>query len=145
MRTDDRRCVLCGAVADGAPTGMGGQRTCAVCGWVVGDVPDPDLPPPRVDVVYYIRWDDRVKIGTSSNPRRRLAQLWHQELLAFEPGDRHVEHERHVEFAATRYPGSEWFARSPELDAHIAVLQQGVPDPWQTYARMIAAAYATRT
>nr|BFF13874.1 hypothetical protein GCM10025699_51770 [Microbacterium flavescens] len=41
---------------------------CAVCEWRLGDVPDADLAPPRVDVVYYIRFDDRIKIGTTANP-----------------------------------------------------------------------------
>ena len=30
--------------------------------------------------------DDRIKIGTSGNPRGRLGQIWHDELLAFERG-----------------------------------------------------------
>ena len=44
---------------------------CAVCEWRHGDLIDHELPPPRVDVVYYLRYDERVKIGTSSNPRQR--------------------------------------------------------------------------
>ena len=47
-----------------------------------------ELPPPRVDVVYYLRYGDRVKIGTSANPRQRVAAIWHEDLLAFERGDR---------------------------------------------------------
>ena len=87
-RPSVERCALCGA--DAVPTAPGDQpaRECAVCGWVVGDVPDAELPRPRVDVVYYLRWHDRIKIGTSSQPRRRVAAIRHEELLAFEPGDR---------------------------------------------------------
>ncbi|PPG99701.1 ATPase, partial [Rathayibacter sp. AY1H3] len=33
------------------------------------------MPPPRVDVVYYIRFGERIKIGTSGNPRQRLHRL----------------------------------------------------------------------
>ena len=56
-------CLLCG--------GTRGTRAddgwrCAVCLWRYGDAPDADLPPPRVDVVYYLRFDARVKIGTSA-------------------------------------------------------------------------------
>ena len=55
-------------------------------------MPDGDLAPPRVDVVYYLRQrdhvGDRVKIGTTANPRQRLARISHQDLLAFERGDR---------------------------------------------------------
>lgn len=128
----DERCRLCGADA-------AGERVCAVCGWRVGDVPDPDLPLPVVEVVYYIRWGDRVKIGTSRQPRRRLAVLWHEELLAFERGGRMRERERHVEFADLRL-GGEWFAAEPRLLAHIARVAEagGAADPWHVYARWLA-------
>ncbi|MBI5160123.1 MAG: hypothetical protein HY996_01675, partial [Micrococcales bacterium] len=60
-------CLLCGS-----RRGIRSRRSrssdgwdCAVCGWRYGDAPDPDLPPPRVEVVYYIRWRERIKIGTS--------------------------------------------------------------------------------
>lgn len=128
-------CLLCGAV-DGV-RGEGGWR-CAVCGWRAGDVPDPDLPRPRVEVVYYIRYADRVKIGTTWRPRQRLATLWHEELLAFEPGGRAVEQERHRRFAALRV-GGEWFRADAELLAHAAALAAD-EDPWHAYARWVAAA-----
>lgn len=127
-------CVLCGA-SDGVRTGDGWR--CAVCGWRVGDAPDPDLPRPRVDVVYYIRYADRVKIGTSARPRQRLATLRHEELLAFERGGRAVEQERHRQFADLRL-GGEWFRADEVLLAHAAALAAG-REPWQTYARWVAA------
>lgn len=128
-------CPLCG--------GLTGLRTddawhCALCGWRYGDSPDPDLPFPRIDVVYYLRYDRRVKIGTSRQPRRRLASIRHDELLAFERGDRVREQQRHREFASAR-EGGEWFTLTPEIRAHIAILQQG-GDPWHQYARWISAA-----
>ncbi|WP_121189878.1 GIY-YIG nuclease family protein [Microbacterium sp. AG790] len=127
-------CVLCGLARPEADAG--GILTCPVCGWRLGDSPDPDLPRPRVDVVYYLRWDDRIKIGTSREPRQRLAAIWHHELLAFEPGDRAVEHARHVQFAHLR-EGGEWFRAAPELRAHAAALADGIP-PWHRYARWVA-------
>ena len=45
-------CVLCGSrrgIHD--PSGW----SCAVCEWRHGDLVDDELPPPRVDVVYYLR------------------------------------------------------------------------------------------
>ena len=80
-------------------------------------------------------WDtrDRVKIGTSSNPRQRLAALWHDELLAFERGGRALEQRRHVQFADDRYPRTEWFRRSEALMAHIDALAAGVDDPWPAH------------
>lgn len=111
---------------------------CEWCGWRYGDYPDGDLPRPVVEVVYYLRYDRRIKIGTSRQPRRRLASIRHDELLAFEPGGRSIEQARHREFAAIR-EGGEWFTQTPELTAHIAALQT-TADPWQLYARWTSAA-----
>lgn len=130
-------CRLCGHL-DGRRTPDGWR--CAVCNWRYGDAPDPDLPRPRVDVVYYLRFDARVKIGTSSQPRRRLAALWHDELLAFERGDQTLERRRHAEFAALR-EGGEWFTAAPELLTHAAELRGDV-DPWRRYARWVSEAYS---
>jgi hypothetical protein len=134
-------CPACGSLL--AVTFASG-RLCGVCEWRYGDVVDSELPSPRVDVVYYLRFEGRIKIGTSSNPRQRLARLWHDELLAFERGDRRVEHARHVQFAACRLGRSEWFDRSPELDAHVAAVASGQPEPWALYARWVSAALALR-
>jgi hypothetical protein len=101
------------------------------------------LPLPRVDVVYYLRLGERVKIGTTFNPRQRFAALLHEEVLAFEPGDRTVEQRRHVEFADDRLGTSEWFALTPRLLAHIEALADG-RDPWRTHARWLSEALARR-
>jgi hypothetical protein len=115
---------------------------CAVCEWRYGEVPDADALPVRVDVVYYIRFRDRIKIGTSANPRQRLAALPVDELLAFERGDRLVEHRRHSQFASSRLGSGEWFAPDAELMEHIAGLSAGVEDPWDRYARWVSSAIA---
>jgi len=129
-----QRCVMCGLAQPTADAG--GTPTCPVCGWRLGDSPDPDLPRPRVEVVYYLRWEERIKIGTSREPRRRLAAIRHQELLAFELGGRAVERARHAHFAHLR-EGGEWFRAEPELRAHAAELAGTVP-PWHRYARWMA-------
>lgn len=134
-------CRLCGSrLGVRYPSGW----LCAVCEWRYGELPDDDIAPPRVDVVYYIRYADRVKIGTSANPRQRLAALWHEELLAFERGGRALEQRRHAQFAADRHPGTEWFRLTDALRAHIAVLAAGVDDPWQLLARWRSEAVAVR-
>jgi len=138
-------CPLCGSrVGMRYPSGA----VCATCEWRYGDVPDGDLAPPRVDVVYYLRmrddFGDRIKIGTTANPRRRLAAIPHQDLLGFERGDRTLERRRHAAFAATRYPGTEWFRATPELLAHVAGVAAGVSDPWALHARWTSEALALR-
>ncbi len=107
---------------------------CAVCEWRLGERPDHEDQPVRVDVVYYVRWRDRVKIGTSANPRARLAQLRFDELLAFERGDRMLEHHRHEQFAAHRL-GGEWFELAAPIALHVALLADGVCDPWDQHRR----------
>jgi hypothetical protein len=122
-------CAACGhLVGARSPAGW----ICVRCEWRVGDVPDPELIAlgPRVDVVYYVRWRDQVKIGTTANARRRLAALPVEEVLAFELGDRTVERRRHAQFAAYRFPRTEWFQVHDELLALTAELRAGLDDPW---------------
>ncbi len=134
-------CPACGSrIGVRYPSGW----VCAACEWRLGDALDDGLPAPRVDVVYYIRFRDRIKIGTTANPRQRLARLWHDDLLAFEQGDRLTERRRHQEFAAWRLDRSEWFSASPALEAHVARLAAGVEDPWARYARWLGEAAARR-
>jgi hypothetical protein len=123
-------CLACGSrLGVRYPSGW----LCAVCEWKVGELPDGVVASTRVDVVYYLRAGDRIKIGTSANPRARLAQLSFDELLAFEPGTRVLEQRRHAQFAAHRFGRGEWFAAHDELLAHIDGLRIGVDDPWNSY------------
>jgi len=133
-------CRLCGhRTGLRLPSGM----VCAVCEWPHGEHPDGELPPPRVDVVYYLGFRDRVKIGTSANPRQRFQALRFEAVLAFERGDRRLEHRRHEQFAEERAAGSEWFEASDRLRQHVDVLAGGV-DPWDRWRRWVAEAVAVR-
>jgi hypothetical protein len=85
-----------------------------------------------------------VKIGTTSNPRQRFAAILHERVLAFERGDRRLEQRRHEQFAADRFPGSEWFRMSRRLRAHVAAVAGGTDDPWDRYARWRSEALALR-
>jgi hypothetical protein len=125
-------CLACGSrLGVHYPSGW----LCAVCEWKQGDVADPhDVEVARVDVVYYLRFGEQVKIGTSGNPRQRFASLRYDELLAFERGGRALEQRRHAQFAEFRLGRSEWFAEHPALREHIDVLQAGADDPWSQYA-----------
>ena len=124
-------CMACGArLGVKYPSGW----LCAICEWKVGEIPDHDVVTLRVDVVYYIRLTDRIKIGTSGNPRSRLASLPYDEILAFERGGRPLEQRRHTQFASHRIPRTEWFEMHDALDRHIRDLSAGVEDPWAQYA-----------
>ena len=133
-------CLACGGrVGRRYPSGW----VCDRCEWRAGEVPD-DPGGVHVDVVYYIRQRERIKIGTSAAPRARLAALHYDELLAFERGDRRVEQHRHVQFASQRIPRTEWFHVHDALLAHIAGLAAGVDDPWGHYALWLSAELARR-
>jgi hypothetical protein len=124
-------CLACGArLGVRYPSGW----LCAICEWRVGDIPDPEVSELRVDVVYYLRFKDRIKIGTSGNPRLRITGLPHDEVLAFERGNRLLEQRRHTQFASHRIPHTEWFDPHDELAAHVTGLRAGAEDPWAQYA-----------
>lgn len=79
-------------------------------------------------IVYYIQFDTRIKIGTTTNFRKRMDQLPHDLILAVEPGGVFLERQRHKDFAAYRITG-EWFSMGPELMQHIAMLRRN-PCMW---------------
>ncbi|HEY4268625.1 MAG TPA: GIY-YIG nuclease family protein [Galbitalea sp.] len=134
-------CLACGSrLGVRYPSGW----LCAICEWRVGDIPDGETRAPRVDVVYYIRFRDRIKIGTSATPRSRIAALPCDEVLAFERGARPLEQRRHAQFAADRIGTGEWFRPSEALLAHIDELAAGVDDPWHRYALWVSIALALR-
>lgn len=81
-------------------------------------------------VVYYVRFRDAIKIGTSLDLPARLAALPWEEVLALEPGSYEVEERRHAQFAAHHLQG-EWFAAAPELVAHADQLRTTRGD-WAT-------------
>lgn len=126
-------CRVCGA-REGERSAASESWCCVRCGWRLGDAPDADLPRPVVEVVYYLRYDARVKIGTSTRPKQRLAAIRHDELMAFERGGRAVEQARHRGFAALR-EGGEWFTLTGDLETHIDGLRAAASDPWAAYDR----------
>lgn len=74
-------------------------------------------------IVYYLRFGDRIKIGTTTNLRNRLQSLPHDEVLVTEPGDRDLEQMRHAQFGHARVSKrGEWFHMHPDLMSHIDML-----------------------
>lgn len=78
---------------------------------------------PRVELVYYLRFDRRVKIGTTTNLPSRLIDIPHDEVLAVEPGGRVIEQSRHKQFAHLRAIG-EWFRMEEPLIGHIKEIRR---------------------
>jgi hypothetical protein len=125
-------CAFCGSrLGVRYPSGW----ICAVCEWRATELPPEEAAASRVDVVYYLRYRDRIKIGTTANPAQRFAALPHDEVLAFERGDRRREQQRHTEFAELRIPGTEWFETDVRLLRHVAGLRAAAGDPWDLLAR----------
>ena len=134
-------CLACGSrLGVRYPSGW----LCAICEWKVGMIPDEPPPRVRLDVVYYIRFGDRVKIGTTANPRSRLSHIVHDELLAFERGNRELEQRRHHQFSAHRMLRTEWFDLHSEIRTHVDTLRAGQDDPWSQYALWVSELLALR-
>jgi hypothetical protein len=83
-------------------------------------------------VVYYVSMPPHIKIGTSTNFRRRMREFYvqHDDLLAVEPGGRSLEASRHQQFASFRVPGTELFKQNSVLDDLVAELAAKSPDAW---------------
>ena len=86
-------------------------------------------------MVYFIRCGGRVKIGTSDNPRLRVAECQTGnpepiELLGTIPGTRTLEAALHARFAHLRGLG-EWFELAGDLRSYI---RQALKDwPYDTF------------
>lgn len=85
------------------------------------------------EVVYYLRFGDTIKIGTSRNLHGRLKQIPHNELLAIEPGGRVREKLRHDQFAESRLHG-EWFRVDADLQDHVAHIVEMYGEPFDAHA-----------
>lgn len=79
--------------------------------------------PAAGEMVYYMRFGDRVKIGYTTNLTSRLKAVPNDELLATEPGTRAVEAARHRQFRELRLTG-EWFDHVEPLIGHIEGLRK---------------------
>jgi len=99
-------------------------------------------------VVYYLRFGNRIKIGFTERLENRKKQIWHDEVLAVEPGNYQLEHERHGQFAEFKVAGQrEWFEAAPELLDFAGAIREERGDPddlareiWERNNRRRAAA-----
>lgn len=81
--------------------------------------------------VYYLRVDERIKIGFSTDVRQRMrAYPPTAELLAVHPGTRDTERQMHERFAGHLAQGREWFrVDAPVMDHITAVVSEFGPPP----------------
>lgn len=97
-----------------------------------------DRRPGRIpsSIVYYARRGRLLKIGYTSKPHKRFGGFLPDEIVAWEPGGRAEEAERHQQFRHLRLSNAaEYFRRDAVLEAHIARIREenGAPDPtWPT-------------
>lgn len=70
-------------------------------------------------IVYFIRFRDLIKIGTTQDLTRRLTAIPHDELLRTVPGGPDTEAQWHLRFRHLHVRG-EWFRDEPELREAIA-------------------------
>lgn len=86
-----------------------------------GELPRPPKAE-RPSWVYFMRVDNRVKIGTSVDPAARAVSLSLRvkDVLAVMDGDRKLERSLHAKFAPHRIDDTEWFAWCDEIANFIA-------------------------
>ena len=79
-------------------------------------------------VVYFIRNGNRVKIGWTTNLRKRLESLSLpvSTVALLQPGGPDVEDMLHRRFGRTRIDGSEWFESSEAIESYI---ERNQPEP----------------
>lgn len=94
-------------------------------------------------VVYYLKFGDRVKVGTTRNLPMRLQNIPHDEVLAIEPGDRTHERRRHLQFGDTRKQG-EWFELDANMEDHAAHLRELYGQPEKAWRKWIHEANAMK-
>lgn len=74
------------------------------------------------NVVYYIRFRDALKIGTSTDVVNRVSHHPLEALLAIEPGSFKLEAHRHKQFAPYRIKG-EWFEYNADTRAMVNTIR----------------------
>ena len=74
-------------------------------------------------IVYYMRMDRLVKIGTTTNLLQRVSAIMPQGVIAVEPGGRARERDRHSQFVAL-HSHYEWYWMREALWQHVLKLRE---------------------
>lgn len=82
----------------------------------------------HAEIVYFIVTGARVKIGTTTNIKHRMANMalpGDAKLTHTIPGGRRLEQEFHTRFRAHRIGGSEWFHVRADLADFLSAIEAG--------------------
>lgn len=125
-------------VTDGAPIDLCERHMRLAFAWVMSNAetlsasadyhpPAPAVRPPRFTVdtpghVYFIKKDDLIKIGWSSQVEIRLRSWQPCTVLLVQPGTIRDERRCHAAFSHLLAKGEEWFTPAPDLYAFIESL-----------------------
>jgi hypothetical protein len=75
--------------------------------------------------IYYLRLDEKIKIGWTSNFNQRMHSYPpHAVVIVRHPGTRADERDLHRSFKPSRAAGREWYHPTPELLAHIERMKE---------------------
>lgn len=130
-----QKCMMCGDVVEFEPIDVDSRNL----GASEPHSPEQQLRPSTrtADVVYYLKFGDRVKIGTTGNLPERIKAIPHDEILAVEPGDLTRERGRHRMFAELRIdPHKEWFNIDDRLLAHTRYLRKQFGAPMELWRKL---------
>lgn len=86
---------------------------------ILNDAPHPAEKQARLNrghesLVYFVRFDSRIKIGFTTNLSLRLSAIPHDEVMATIPGGRLLEKRLHAKFRHLHVKG-EWFSLGDDL------------------------------
>lgn len=77
----------------------------------------------HVPIVYYMRMDRLVKIGTTMNIAQRIASIMPQGVIALEFGGRTLERERHRQFVE-HHSHREWYWLRESIVQHVVAVRE---------------------
>ncbi|WP_343466367.1 GIY-YIG nuclease family protein [Rhodococcus aetherivorans] len=84
--------------------------------------------------VYYLQVGDRIKIGFSTRPEKRLAQYPPgSRLIAIRRGTRKTERAEHIRYDKYLADGREWFHYSEEMEQDICIEDHRAPNDVDGY------------
>ncbi len=87
--------------------------------------------------VYFLRHDDKVKIGVSMDPVARALQLSHRpsDIVGVVQGNERLERSLHARFASDRDGNTEWFTWTTQIADYVAQYADAFTPQHQAYCK----------